>query len=96
MNKSDAPSKTKQNDLFALRIDKMARAHLEYILFKMTLTRITEYKFNDPNVKVPLELFVKVFALKSLLKEPQALYESGFFQTGSQTLLDDAYAKTLV
>ena len=83
MNKSDAPFKTKQNDLFALKVDKMARAHLEYILFKMTLTRIAEYSFKDANVKVPLELFVKVFALKSILKEPQALYESGFFQSGS-------------
>lgn len=74
----------------------MARAHLAYILFKMTKTRIDYYSFVDVKVRVPLELFLKVFALKSILNDPQPLYESGFFKAGSGMLLNDAYAKVLV
>lgn len=67
---SQAPSKTKQNELFALENQKMARTHLIYTMFKMTKNRINSYKFNDGNVKVPLELILKVFATKHLLKDP--------------------------
>lgn len=48
----------------------MARTHLIYILFKMTKQRIDEYKFVDQRVKVPLELFLKVFAVKHIHKDP--------------------------
>lgn len=95
MKESTAPSKTKQNELFALNTDKMARSHLIYILYKMTKDRIDEYPFVDVKVKVPLELLVKVFALKSLIKDSQSLYECGFFGAGSGLKLDDAYAKLL-
>jgi len=47
-------------------------------------------------VKVPLELFLKVFALKNLLKDTQSLYECGFFNAKSGALMNDAYAKLLV
>jgi len=96
MKESKAPSKTKQNELFALNTDKMARAHLAYILFKMTKDRIDAYPFVDVKVKVPLQLLVKVYALKSLIKDSQPLYECGFFGAGSGLKLDDAYAKLLV
>lgn len=36
LKESKAPSKTRQNELFALEVQRMARTHLVYILFKMT------------------------------------------------------------
>lgn len=70
LKESTEPSKTKQNELFALDVGKMAKTHLIYIMFILAKQRIEEYNFVDANVKVPLELFLKVFAVKNILKDP--------------------------
>lgn len=44
---SKAPSKTRQNELFALEIDKMAKTHLCYQFFKMSKDRVLNHNFKD-------------------------------------------------
>ena len=96
LTESKAPSKTKQNELFALEVQKMARTHLCYILFKISRQRVESYPFVDAKVKVPLELLVKIFAVKQIMKDPQSLYECGFFKMNSGLLLNAAYKQLLV
>jgi len=50
----------------------------------------------DAKVQVPLEFLLKIFAVKQILKDPQSLYECGYFGTGSGQLCDAAYKKLLV
>ena len=96
LTESTESSKTKTNELFAMEVQKMVRTHLCYILFIMTKHRIETYPFVDANVKVPLDILVKIFAVKQILKDPQSLYECGYFGRGSGQLIDSAYKKLLV
>ena len=63
---SKESSKTKTNELFAMEVQKMVKTHLAYILFKMSRERFDEHQFVDQKVKVPVELLLKIFALKEL------------------------------
>lgn len=96
MNESTESSKTKTNELFAMEVQKMVKAHLIYILFTMTKYRVQSYAFVDAKIQVPLDLLVKIFAVKQILKDPQSLYECGYFGPGSGQLIDAAYKKLLV
>lgn len=57
---------------------------------------IDEKTFKDPNIKPLLQLLAKVFALKQLTMDSNALYETGFFGKGSKPLLLDSLKKLLV
>ena len=83
MTESTLSSKTKTNELYAMEVEKMIRAHLHYIFFMMTKKRVQTYPFVDKNTQVPLELLAKIFAVKHILKDPQSLYECGYFVNGS-------------
>ena len=74
----------------------MARTHMVYVMFKMAKDQILDNNFADAKVRVPLELFVKIYALKHIIKDPQSLYECGFFNLKSGKLLNESYAKLLV
>ena len=74
----------------------MVKTHLAYILFKMTKERISEYKFKDQRTKVPLELMLKIFALKEISKDSVSLFDSGFFRPGSTQLVEASYKSLLV
>ena len=39
-------------------------------MFKMAKDQILDYNFVDVKVKAPLELFVKIYALKHIIKDP--------------------------
>ena len=60
----------------------MIKTHLAYILFKMTKERIDEYNFKDSRAKAPLELLLKIFAVKEIVKDPLSLYDCGYFKPG--------------
>ena len=96
LTESTQSSKTKTNELFALEVQKMAKTHLCYILFIMTKSRIETYPFVDAKVRIPLDILAKIFAVKQILKDPQSLYECGYFGRGSGQLIDAAYKKLLV
>ena len=69
----------------------MVKTHLAYILFKMSRERFDEYQFVDTKVKTPVELLIKIFALKELQKDCLSLYECGYFKPGSSQLVDACY-----
>ena len=74
----------------------MVKTHLAYILFKMSRERFDEYQFVDTKVKTPVELLIKIFALKELQKDCLSLYECGYFKPGSSQLVDACYKQLLV
>ena len=40
VSESKAPSKTKQNDLFAIEVNRMTKLHLIYIMYERARARI--------------------------------------------------------
>lgn len=49
-----------------MQIARASRYHIIYIMFEMTRDSINSYYFRDSNVKVILEVLLKVFALKQI------------------------------
>ncbi len=92
----DVKKKTLINDIIALDLLMMSRAHHTYLSFVIFVRVINEKTFKDPNIKPLLHLLAKVFALKQLSMDSDALYETGFFGTGSKSLLLDGLKKELV
>ena len=91
-----ADSKTKMNELFALRVNRMTKYHLIYIMYERACNVVHNMTIRDKNVKA---VFMKVFsnfALKQLSLDSTPLYETGFFGDSSGNLLDAAYKKTLI
>ena len=54
LDESKAKRKVKENDLFALEIDKASRAHITLMMFMMAVKYISEYKFKDENIRTRL------------------------------------------
>ena len=62
----------------------------------MTRERIESHKFVDQKVSVPVNLLLKIFAVKEIRNDPLSLFECGFFRPGSSQLTDASYKKLLV
>lgn len=95
LNNSKASKKQRENELFAMDIQRMTKNHLYYIAFLFAKARIDEYKFNDPAIKPLLHLLLKIYALYELQKDSQGLYECGFFHPGAKRLVDESMNKYL-
>lgn len=95
MNASDASSKEKLNEIFALDISRIVRLHVIYMTFKLSCERIESMQVKDQNVRRNLEAAIKVFALKQILIDHSSLYEAGYFARGSGRLVDLAYRRIL-
>ena len=93
---SKASLNEKNNDLFALDVDRMIKAHMIYQMFLMMRDRMNKWEFKDPNIMPVFQLLLKIFAVKDLLTENQGLYECGYFSRGTGKLLDDSFKKLLV
>ena len=96
LTESKEPSKTKQNELFAMEVNKMTKLHLIYIMYERANKKLLSMAPKDPNV---IKTFITVFsnfALKQLLIDPMPLFEAGFFDASSGKLLEAAYKQTLV
>ena len=78
------------NDLCAQDIIKMSRFHMLYQTFKLTYDEILRDAFKDKNVKKVLIILAQVFALKELAADSHACYETGFLQSGSHALIEEA------
>lgn len=88
---SKAPSKTKQNELFAMEVNKMTKMHLVYIMYERAKAKLQSKGIKDANVTKIFMTVLANFALKQLLTDNISLYESGFFGPGSGDLLNAAY-----
>ena len=88
---SKAPSKTKQNELFAMEVNRMTKLHIVYIMYERAKAKLQSRGIQDANVTKIFMTVLANFALKQLLTDNVSLYESGFFGPGSGDLLDAAY-----
>lgn len=61
-----------------------------YMSFLIFMNRVDEIQLKDKNIKPLLYLLARVFALKQLTLDCDALYETGFFVSGSKTMLLDS------
>jgi hypothetical protein len=52
-------------------------------MFIISTSNYKNHKFTDQRIPEILDVLLKVFALKQLVEDPQALYECGFFGAGS-------------
>ena len=95
VNESKAGGKAKQNDLFALDINKMTRLHLLYIMYERARSNLKAKNLQCQNLNKILEIVLANYALKQLSLDNRELYECGFFGPGSAELLDQAYKQTL-
>jgi hypothetical protein len=92
---SSATEKEKQNELYAIEVQKMTKYHLIYIMFVIAKNNYKNHKFADQRIPEILDVLLKVFALKQLVEDPQALYECGYFGAGSGRLLDESLKNAL-
>lgn len=93
---SKAPTKTKQNELFAMEVNKMTRMHLIYIMYERARSNLYSRNMKCANLKKIMMSALANFALKQLSLDFSALYDSGFFGIGSSDLLESAYKQTLI
>ncbi len=77
------------NTLFSMDIISMAQSHVIYVTFKYCLEMI-EKSFKCEKNKENMRNLVRVFALTEIQQDSAVLYESGFFQMGSGTIMLDA------
>ena len=46
-NNDSSGKKVKENELYAIEVQKMTRYHLNYVLYEMAKKRVTNYSFKD-------------------------------------------------
>lgn len=95
LTESKAPSKTKQNELFAMDVNRMTKAHLIFIMYERAVNVFKRKNVKDQNLKKAFMNLFANFALKQLSLDCTSLYETGFFGPGSGDLLLAAYKQTL-
>ena len=96
MQKDTRSKKEKDNEIFAIDVQKMTNIHLKYILFEMALKRVKGYRFKEKSLKVAIIQLIKLFAVNDLVKDSESLYEVGFFGAGSGALRDQALNQLLI
>lgn len=69
---------------------------MHYAMFLLTRKNVANYKFKDPKLPEIMELLLCIYALKEIKKDPQLLYEEGFFGKNSGTLLVKCYNEKLL
>jgi acyl-CoA oxidase len=90
INKSDAPSKTKDNELFAVDVVNMTRIHIWYVTFIIFKNTLEGAKLKDERIRDHLKTLCSIFALNELKRDSTACYESGYFQNGASQMINDA------
>lgn len=79
INKSDAPSKSKDNELFAVDIVNMSRVHIMYLTFLIFKQKIQSLKLKDERIRDHLKALCSIFALSELQRDSVGCYETGYF-----------------
>ena len=84
------------NELISLDLERMIRAHLILTMYEASVQVVAQNNWKDQTIAKVLLLVNQMFAVKQLLVSHTALYETGFFERGSVTLLEQAFKKLLV
>ena len=90
MQNDTRSKKEKDNEIFALDVQRMTNIHLKYILFEMALKRVKDYRFKEESLRLAIIRLIKLFAVNDLVKDSESLYEVGYFRAGSGALRDQA------
>lgn len=64
LTESKAPSKTKQNELFAMEVNRMARTHIVYIMYERASNNLENKNLKCANLKAALMSLLANFAIK--------------------------------
>jgi len=96
-DKSSAPEKVKENDLFYQAKITMTRAHLKYLQFFLFRSSYKNRSFLDPRIVPLLDTVGRIFCLADLIEENNcgALFDTGFFEKGSLRLMHRALEKCI-
>ena len=68
----------------------MSKAHHMYMSYLIYMHAVKSHQFKDSKIRPLLELLGRIFCLKQLSLDSVALYETGFFTSGSKALLLDS------
>ena len=96
MSSSNASDGEKKNDIFAIDIQLATKLHIEFSVFRLARQYYKDHTFTDSRIRPILDLLLKVFTVKMLMKDSEGLYESGFFNTGSARLLRESFKQLLI
>ena len=96
MASSKASDLEKNNELFAVDVLRATKLHTEFNVIRLARECYQGHKFTDSRIKPLLDMMVKIFAVKMLMKESEGLYETGFFSKGSKALLTESFKQLLV
>ena len=88
VNQSTASSKEKINELFALDLVKMAEIHIKYITVNAMRSKIMHFKC--ANLRSHIGNMVSLVAITFINEYQASGYESGYFQKGTISLIDQA------
>lgn len=64
MKDPDFDQKQKDNERYALNVQKMTKAHIQFVIFLMSMELINKHKFTDKKCAKILQTCVKIFAIK--------------------------------
>ena len=73
----------------------MSRSHILYLSFRVFRHKVESQKWKDPKILPLMQLLARVFAMKQVLLDNAACYETGFFSRGSSELLMNTMKKAL-
>ena len=82
----------KDNDIFQQAKFTMVNAHLNYVIFTNFREKTKKEFVPDEKIRGHLEQIARVYALDSLVKDSTAVFDSGFFGSGTGALLTGALA----
>jgi len=66
MAASDASEKEKENDLFALEVNRASRFHTTLNIFRLARVRVGKFDWTEKNNRSMIETCLAVFAIKQL------------------------------
>lgn len=96
LESSNAPDKTKENELFNMEIQSMTKAHFKLLCFTLFRQHYENHNFKSKNIIKHVRLLQRIFCLNEIIEDSQALYESGYFMKGHFTMIKKAFQESLI
>jgi hypothetical protein len=90
LGESTLPNKVKDNEKFSRMKLDMIRAHIEYLALHLFKTHVQSSAFKDTRIKAVLMECFRINAIKSLIENCGAVYESQFFAPSAFNLMKQA------
>lgn len=66
---SNAPEKTKQNDLFTMELQAMTSAHFKLITFIIFKNNYARHQFKSQNIMKHIELLQRIYCLNEIMED---------------------------